>query len=245
VALLEVTALVRRFRGLAAVDGLSFTVERGQTLAIIGPNGAGKSTVFNLVSGLLRPHGGTIRLDGRDITRAPSHTRTRAGLGRTFQLVQPFFDLDVLGNVTVGALFGGVRRNVPAARAEAERLCDLVGLGDRLHAPVAALTIADRKRLELARALATGPQLLLLDELMEGLTPTEEREAIALLGRIRADGVTLLLIEHVMSTVRDLSDRVIVMDYGKMLAEGTYAEISKDPKVIGAYLGTDEEAEAS
>lgn len=239
-ALLEVSGLVRRFRGLAAVDGLSFAIEPGQTVAIIGPNGAGKSTVFNLVSGLLRPNGGTIRLDGRDVTRAPSHLRTRAGLGRTFQLVQPFFDLDVLGNVTVGGLFGGVRRSVPAARAEAERLCDLVGLGDRLHVPVAALTIADRKRLELARALATGPRLLLLDELMEGLTPTEEREAIALLGRIRAAGVTLLLIEHVMSTVRDLSDRVIVMDYGKILAEGPYAEIARDPKVVGAYLGTDE-----
>ena len=244
-ALLEVTGLVRRFRGLAAVDGLSFTVEQGQTVAIIGPNGAGKSTVFNLVSGLLRPHAGAILLDGRDVTKAPSYARTHAGLGRTFQLVQPFFDLDVLGNVTVGALFGGATRSVPAARAEAKRLCDMVGLADRLHLPVAALTIADRKRLELARALATGPRLLLLDELMEGLTPTEEREAIALLGRIRAEGVTLLLIEHVMSTVRDLSDRVIVMDYGKMLAEGTYAQISKDPNVIGAYLGTDEAAEAS
>jgi branched-chain amino acid transport system ATP-binding protein len=243
VALLEVSGLVRRFRGLAAVDGLSFAVEEGRTVAIIGPNGAGKSTVFNLVSGLLRPHGGAIRLDGRDITRAPSHMRTRAGLGRTFQLVQPFHDLDVLGNVMVGALFGGAeRRTLAAARAAAEGLCDLVGLGDRRSAPVSALTIADRKRLELARALATGPRLLLLDELMEGLTPTEEHEAIALLGRIRAQGVTLLLIEHVMSTVRELSDHVVVMDYGKKLAEGDYASISRDPAVVAAYLGTEEAA---
>jgi len=243
VALLEVTRLVRRFRGLAAVDDLSFTVDEGKTLAIIGPNGAGKSTTFNLISGLLPTHGGSIRLRGADVTRAPAHTRTRAGLGRTFQVVQPFLDLDVLDNVTVGALFGSDRhRDLAAARAEAARLCAFVGLGEHLTRPVASLTLADRKRLELARALATRPALLLLDEVMEGLTPAEEREAITLLGRIRAEGVTLLLIEHVMSTVRDLSDRVVVMDYGKKLAEGTYAEISRDPKVIQAYLGTEAEA---
>lgn len=241
-ALLEVTGLVRRFRGLAAVDGLSFRVEPGQTVAIIGPNGAGKSTLFNLISGSLRPHAGTMRLDGRDITRAPAHVRTRAGLGRTFQLVQPFADLDVLGNVMVGALFGSEKRSVVAARSEAERLCEMVGLADRVAAPVSALTIADRKRLELARALATGPKLLLLDELMEGLTPTEEREAIALLATVRATGVTLLLIEHVMTTVRDLSDHVIVMDYGKKLAEGDYGVVSRDPAVIAAYLGVEEVA---
>ena len=242
-ALLEVSGLVRRFRGLAAVDGLSFAIEEGRTVAIIGPNGAGKSTVFNLVSGLLRPHEGTIRLDGRDVTRATSHVRTRAGLGRTFQLVQPFHDLDVRGNVMVGSLFGGQeKRGLAEARTHAEQLCDLVGLGDRVSSPVSALTIADRKRLELARALATGPRLLLLDELMEGLTPTEEREAVALLGRIRAQGITLLLIEHVMSTVRELSDHVIVMDYGKKLAEGDYATVSRDPAVIAAYLGIEEAA---
>jgi branched-chain amino acid transport system ATP-binding protein len=243
VALLEVTGLVRRFRGLAAVDGLSFSVEQGQTLAIIGPNGAGKTTAFNLISGLLRPDGGTIRLEGHDVTRAPSYVRTRAGIARTFQLVQPFHDLDVLGNVMVGALFGGrQKRTLAAARTAAEALCAEVGLGDRLAAPVAALTIADRKRLELARALATEPRLLLLDELMEGLTPTEEREAVALLGRIRGRGITLLLIEHVMTTVRELSDRVIVMDYGKQLADGDYAMVSRDPAVIAAYLGTEEAA---
>lgn len=242
-ALLEVSGLVRQFHGLAAVDGLSFTIDEGRTVAIIGPNGAGKSTAFNLISGLLRPNAGAIRLDGRDITRAPSHLRTRAGLGRTFQLVQPFADLDVLGNVMVGALFGRRRKHtVASARARSAELCELVGLGAHLSAPVSALTTADRKRLELARALATDPRLLLLDELMEGLTPTEEREAVALLGRIRAQGVTLLLIEHVMSTVRELSDHVIVMDYGKKLAEGDYATVSRDPAVIAAYLGTEEAA---
>ena len=241
-ALLEVTGLVRRFRGLAAVDDLSFSVEEGKTLAIIGPNGAGKTTTFNLISGLLAPNGGTIRLRGSDLTRAPAHTRTHAGLGRTFQVVQPFVDLDVLGNVMVGALFGSDRSGgLGAARVEAARLCAFVGLGSHLHRSVASLTLADRKRLELARALATKPALLLLDEVMEGLTPVEEREAVALLGRIRAEGVTLLLIEHVMSTVRDLSDHVVVMDYGKKLAEGTYAEIARDPKVIQAYLGTGDE----
>ena len=242
-ALLEVTGLVRRFRGLAAVDDLSFSVDEGTTLAIIGPNGAGKSTAFNLISGLLPPHGGTVRLRGADITHAPAHTRTHAGLGRTFQVVQPFVDLDVRDNVLVGALFGsGTGGGLAVARAEAERLCAFVGLGEHLGRSVGSLTLADRKRLELARALATKPALLLLDEVMEGLTPAEERDAVALLGRIRAEGVTLLLIEHVMSTVRDLSDRVVVMDYGRKLAEGTYAEISRDPKVIQAYLGTEVDA---
>jgi branched-chain amino acid transport system ATP-binding protein len=243
VALLEVTGLVRRFRGLAAVDDLSFSVDEGKTLAIIGPNGAGKSTTFNLISGLLATNAGAIRLRGEDVTRWPAHARTHAGLGRTFQVVQPFVDLSVLDNVMVGALFGSKRSGgLATARAEAQRLCELVGLGSHLQRSVASLTLADRKRLELARALATRPDLLLLDEVMEGLTPTEEREAVALLGRIRAEGVTLLLIEHVMSTVRDLSDRVVVMDYGKKLAEGTYAQIARDPKVIAAYLGTEDEA---
>lgn len=237
-ALLEVSGLVRRFRGLAAVDDLSFTVDEGKTFAIIGPNGAGKSTTFNLISGLLATHGGSIRFRGEDVTRRPAHLRARAGLGRTFQVVQPFVDLDVMDNVIVGALFGA-STDLRAARTEAERLCTFVGLGEHLRRPVASLTLADRKRLELARALATKPALLLLDEVMEGLTPAEERDAIALLGRIRQEGITLLLIEHVMSTVRDLSDRVLVMDYGKKLAEGTYAEISRDPKVIQAYLGTE------
>ena len=240
-ALLEVDGLVRRFRGLAAVDGLSFAVDAGETLAIIGPNGAGKSTTFNLISGLLAAHDGAVRFKGQNVTRWPAHRRTRLGLGRTFQVVQPFLDLDVHENVMTGVLFGsGARSSLAAARAEAARLCELVGLGARLAQPVASLTLADRKRLELARALGTRPALLLLDEVMEGLTPAEERDAIALLGRIRSEGVTLLLIEHVMSTVRDLSGRVVVMDYGKKLAEGTYAEISRDPKVIAAYLGTDD-----
>ena len=243
-ALLAADTLVRRFRGLAAVDGLSFSVNEGESLAIIGPNGAGKTTAFNLVSGLLAPNAGRIFFRGRDVTRTRAHERCRIGLGRTFQVVQPFAELDVLANVMVGALFGGGARSVAAARAEAMKLCGMVGLAEKASWPVGGLTVPDRKRLELARALATRPALLMLDEVMEGLTPAEEREAVALLHRIRREGITLLLIEHVMSTVRDLSDRVIVMDYGKAIAEGTYAEISRDPKVIAAYLGTDEAATA-
>jgi branched-chain amino acid transport system ATP-binding protein len=241
VALLEVNGLVRRFRGLAAVDGLSFTVGEGQTVAIIGPNGAGKSTTFNLVCGLLGSDGGSIRFRGTDVTRTPAHSRTRAGMGRTFQVVQPFVDLNVVDNIIVGALFGA-SVSLGTARADAERLVELVGLGDKRSSPVSALTLADRKRLELARALATKPALLMLDEVMEGLTPAEERDAVRLLNDVRAEGVTLLLIEHVMSTVRDLSDHVLVMDYGKKLAEGSYEEVARDPKVIEAYLGTDSEA---
>jgi branched-chain amino acid transport system ATP-binding protein len=239
-ALLEVSGLVRRFRGLAAVDGLSFTVAEGQTVAIIGPNGAGKSTTFNLVSGLLRTDAGTIRFQGADVTRSAAHTRTRAGMGRTFQVVQPFVDLNVLDNIIVGALFGA-SASLGAARTEAERLVELVGLGEKSSSPVSALTLADRKRLELARALATNPVLLMLDEVMEGLTPTEERDAVRLLHEVRARGITLLLIEHVMTTVRDLSEHVVVMDYGKKLAEGSYDEVARDPKVIEAYLGTEGE----
>ncbi len=239
-ALLEADTLVRRFRGLAAVDGLSFSVEEGRTLAIIGPNGAGKTTAFNLASGLLRAHGGRIVFRGRDVTSVGAHDRCRMGMGRTFQVVQPFAELNVIENVMVGALFGGRAKDVAAARREAARLCELVGLAEKAAWPVSMLTVPDRKRLELARALATRPVLLMLDEVMEGLTPAEEREAVALLHRIRSEGVTLLLIEHVMSTVRDLSDHVLVMDYGKPIASGTYAEISRDPKVIAAYLGTED-----
>ena len=162
-------------------------------------------------------------------------------MGRTFQVVQPFVDLNVVDNIIVGALFGA-SVSLGTARADAERLVELVGLGDKRSSPVSALTLADRKRLEIARALATKPALLMLDEVMEGLTPAEERDAVRLLNDVRVEGVTLLLIEHVMSTVRDLSDHVLVMDYGKKLAEGSYEEVARDPKVIEAYLGTDSEA---
>lgn len=238
--LLVATDLVRRFRGLAAVDGLSFDVREGEIMAIIGPNGAGKTTLFNLLSGLLAANTGRVEFDGADITSSRPHRRCHLGLGRTFQLVQPFADLTVLENVMVGALFGGAGHATGAARADAAALCERVGLGPKRDASVSSLTVADRKRLELARALATRPRLLLLDEIMEGLTPNEERDAVRLVREIRDEGVTLLLIEHIMSTVRDLSDRVLVMDHGKKIAEGDYAAVSRDPAVIEAYLGTDE-----
>lgn len=241
--ILRVEHLSRRFRGLVAVDDFSFDVPCGQRVAIIGPNGAGKTTVFNLISGLFPPDRGEILFDGVRLNDLSAHERCRLGIGRTFQIMQPFGDLSVVENVMVGLLFGSARSPaLSIARREAERLCALVGLADALDAPALALTAPDRKRLEIARALATRPRLLLLDEVMEGLTPAEERATVEVLRRVNAAGVTLLLIEHVMSTVKALSDWVIVLDHGRKIAEGPYERVSADPQVIAAYLGAPDDA---
>ncbi len=239
--LLALSDLTKAFGGLVAVEGLSLDVQEREIFALIGPNGAGKSTTFNLISGLLAPDRGRVLFAGVDITRTPPQDRAHRGIGRTFQLMQPFHDMTVLENVTVGELFGhAIAKSLPAARRDAEAICELVGLTHLRHREVTALGLADLKRLEVARALATHPRLLLLDEVMSGLTPTEARQAIALIRGIREHGVTVLLIDHVMSSVRDLAERVAVLNFGRKIAEGSFAEVAHDPGVIEAYLGEED-----
>ena len=241
--LLRATSLAKRFGGLAAVDDVSFEVEQGEIFAIIGPNGAGKSTLLNLISGLLAPTAGTVELGGRDLAGLSTAERCHLGLGRAFQVVQPFPEMTVRENVLVGAMFG--KRGI--GRAEAEHRADEalanVGLGNRADDDAEDLTLMEEKRLEIARALATRPTVLLLDEVMAGLRPAEAREAVALVKRLRDAGLTIVFIEHVMPVVRDLADRVLVVNYGKVLTLGSYAEVTNDPRVVEAYLGRDDEDE--
>jgi len=240
--ILQVEGLVKRFDGLVAVNDLSFHVAEGEILALIGPNGAGKTTVFNLISGLLRPDAGRILFQGQDVTHDAPEERARRGIGRTFQVMQPFGTLSVLENLLVGALYGRAHpRSLRAARAHAEAIGRLVGLGPLLDRPAAGLGVADLKRLELGRALAMDPRLLLLDEVLAGLLPTEAREAIQMVRRVRERGVTILLIDHVMRSVRALADRGVVMNFGQKLAEGTFEEAASDPRVIEAYRGAEDD----
>jgi branched-chain amino acid transport system ATP-binding protein len=226
------------FGGVRAVSDVSFTLEEGELLGIMGPNGSGKTTLFNLIAGALAPDAGRIRLHGHDIAGLAPHRICARGIGRTFQLVRPFAGLSALENVLVGRLYGRARGTTAEAIAEAERLLALVGLEDRAHTPAAQLTLIDRKRLELARALATSPHLLLLDEFMAGLNPAETASAMALIRGLQAGGLTVLMVEHIVWALMDLSRRIIVLSAGEKIAEGPPAAIAADPAVVDVYLGS-------
>ncbi|MBI3454572.1 MAG: ABC transporter ATP-binding protein [Candidatus Rokubacteria bacterium] len=241
-ALLEVVDVEKRFDGLQALAGVSLTVDAGEIVGLIGPNGAGKTTLFHLVSGFLRPDAGSIWLAGEPVVGCRPHELCRRGLARTFQIVKPFHGLTVLENVRVGALARAAR--FAEATARARQILAFVGLAAKADLPARTLTLADRKRLELARALATEPRLLLLDEVMAGLGPVETGQVVELCRQINARGIAILLIEHVMRPVMALSHRIVVVNQGEVIATGPPAAIAGDPRVIEAYLGEADGARA-
>ena len=233
--MLELRGLTKRFGGLVAVSDAALTVQEGRIVALIGPNGAGKTTLFAMIAGFVEPDAGAVHFAGADITGLPPHTICRRGIVRTFQIVQPFGALTVRENIAVGAHLHAAART--DALEQAAEIAALVHMDQQLDVPAAALTVAGRKRLELARALATRPKLLLLDEVMAGLNPTEIDEIVEIIRRIRASGVTVLMIEHVMRAVVSLAEHAYVLNQGRIIAEGTPAQIACMPHVVEAYLG--------
>jgi branched-chain amino acid transport system ATP-binding protein len=233
--LLALERVTKRFGGLTAVREVSLQVQPGDLLGIIGPNGAGKTTLFNVIAGYYPPEEGRVTFAGHDVTGRPAHVIAGLGLTRTFQIVKPFGNLSVVDNVMIGALTR--LPSLRVARAEAERVIAVCGLGPHAGARARALPLALRKRLEVARALATRPRLLLLDEVMAGLNPTELAGMVELVRRLHADGLTLIVIEHIMAAMMRLAQRIVMLHHGEKLAEGTPAEVTRDRRVIDAYLG--------
>jgi ABC-type branched-subunit amino acid transport system ATPase component len=237
--LLEVISVTKYFGGLPAVNDVNFSIEPGELVGLIGPNGAGKTTLINLISQTDRLTSGEIRFKGQRISGLPPHEIGRMGIARTFQIVRPFRSMTVLENVAVGAFFGsnGLRRSRSEALAKAHEVLRRVHLEHKAEFLSDALTVPDRKRLEVAKALAMDPELLLLDEVMAGLNLSEVDEAMALIREVNAQGVTVLAIEHVMKAIMGISQRIIVMDHGQEIASGTPGEVAANPTVISAYLG--------
>jgi len=233
--MLEVTGLTKKFGGLTAVNNVSINVEKGEIVGLIGANGAGKTTLFNMVAGEFPPTEGKIVFNGKEIQGNPGYKMCHMGIGRTYQIVKPFSSLTVLDNVVVGALLKD--SNVKRAREKARKVIDLVGLGYRAYVVGADLNLPELKRLELARALATDPELLLLDEVMAGLNPADSDKMIELVKEINKTGITIIIIEHVMKAIMRLSDRIYVLNQGCLIAQGKPEEVSNDPEVIKSYFG--------
>ena len=236
-AILVAENLSRNFGGIQAIDDLSFALNEGEIVALIGPNGAGKTTLVNLLTGVVKPSSGRIRFEGEDVTAQRPFESARRGLARTFQIVQPFPKMTVLENVAAGALFGGERPSVADAMTVAREQLEFTELASFADRPASALTLAGRKRLELAKSMAMGPKVLMLDEVNAGLNSSEIDGALRLIRRIAERGVTILVIEHLMKVVMSLAERVLVLHHGKLIAEGSAANMVRDKNVIEAYLG--------